>query len=194
METKRYPFILIAMIGLFLTACAGMEANMDSQVPEPNAEDAAETADEQDFVSGEANVSSAGLEPVADQPPGGLSLADETWVLAQYGSPDQPEVMVDGVVISLEYQPVQGRLGGTSGCNQYFGGVTVDEEKQTFSVGVLGMTRRACAQPVMEQETAFIAMLEQVVRYEILDRTLYLYTEGGDVLSFVPGEAPSGRQ
>ena len=191
MNAKPISIVTLIAAGLYLVACGGMSPNPE---PDQNAVNgAAENTTQNDSASVDESVMPSIQDPVEGQPANAESLAAETWVLTSYGSPDQPQAVMENAVISLKYEPIQGRLGGTAGCNNYFGGVTIDEDQQTFSVGPVGMTRKACAQPVMEQETAFIHMLERVERFTILDSTLLLYTESGEVLSFVPGEVPTGR-
>ena len=192
MNVKQRSIVTIITAGMLLAACGGMGANPE---PDQNAVNrAAENNLEVKSVSTEDTGSPSVQIPLEEPPASAESLAAETWVLTSYSSPDQPQVVMEKAMISLKYEPIQGRLGGTAGCNSYFGGVTIDEGQQTFSVGKLGMTRKACAQPIMEQESAFIRMLEKVTRFAIQDGTLFLYTESGEVLSFVPGEVPSGRQ
>ena len=122
------------------------------------------------------------------------NLAGITWVLDSYGSQDQPQSVREDVVISLEYDPEPGRLSGSAGCNRYFGKVEVDSGEMIFSTSQMGMTRMACSQPIMDQETAFMDLLSQVTRFEVRDGKLFLLTDDGRVLSFSPGDAPSGRQ
>lgn len=192
MNSKQRSIVALLTAGIFLAACGGLSAN---QEPDQNAVNgAAENNLENESLSAEDNGAPSDQGQAEEPPASAESLAAETWVLTSYGSPDQPQAILGGVVISLEYQPIQGRLGGTAGCNSYFGGVTIDEDQQLFSIGTIGMTRKACAEPIMEQESAFIRMLEKVTRYAILDGNLFLYTGSGEVLTFVPGEVPSGRQ
>jgi heat shock protein HslJ len=192
MNAKQRSIVALLTAGIFLAACGGMGVNPEPDQNEVNG--AAENDEENVSLNTEDTGAPSVQSPVEEPSVSAESLAAETWVLTSYGSPDQPQAILEGVVISLEYQPIQGRLGGTAGCNSYFGGVTIDEDQQLFSIGTIGMTRKACAEPTMEQESAFIRMLEKVTRFAILDGTLFLYTGSGEVLTFVPGEVPSGRQ
>ena len=194
MNAKQISIVTLIAAGMFLAACGGIGANPEPDLPDQNAGDgAAENDEENDLISAEDSGAFPVQEPGEGQPASAESLAAETWVLTSYGSPDQPQAVMEDAVISLNYEPIQGRLGGSSGCNSYFGEVTIDEDQQAFSVGPLGMTRKACAQPIMEQETTYISMLERVTRFATQEGSLSLYTESGEVLSFVPGEVPTGR-
>lgn len=194
MNAKQISIVTLIGAGLLLAACGGMGANLEQELPDQNAvNSAAESSAENDQASAEESASTSLQNPVEGQSASAESLAAETWVLTTFGIPDQPQTVMENAVISLKYEPIQGRIGGTAGCNSYFGAVTIDEDQQTFSVGPLGMTRKACAQPIMEQESAFISMLEKVTRFATQDGTLFLSTESGEVLAFVPGEVPSGR-
>lgn len=69
-------------------------------------------------------------------------------------------------------------IGGTGGCNRYFGTATVDGNAITF--GGIGSTRMFCTgDGVMEQESALFAALEQVVRFEASDNEMTLFDEAG---------------
>ena len=49
-------------------------------------------------------------------------------------------------------------VSGSAGCNDYNGPYTLDGDKVT--IGPLATTRKACEQPVMDQETAFLTALQ----------------------------------
>ena len=49
-------------------------------------------------------------------------------------------------------------VSGSAGCNDYNGSYTLDGDKVT--IGPLATTRKACEQPVMDQETAFLTALQ----------------------------------
>ena len=121
-------------------------------------------------------------------------IAGTTWVLNGYGNLSQPQGVLEKVIVSLEYDPEKGQLTGSSGCNRYFGDVVVDGDQLTFSTGPMGMTRMACSDPIMKQEAAFIELLGRVSRFAIQDGTLFLFTDNDEVLTFSPGESPTGRQ
>ncbi|WAI01921.1 META domain-containing protein [Methanogenium organophilum] len=70
-----------------------------------------------------------------------------------------------------------GQVTGKSGCNSYFGSYTTDGP--TISIGPLGMTMMYCETPVgvMDQESGYLAALEQAVSYRMSGNELTLHTE-----------------
>jgi heat shock protein HslJ len=66
-----------------------------------------------------------------------------------------------------------GRASGTTGCNEFSGTATIDGYGITFSP--LVTTRRACEDPVMKQEAAFLKALESARSWSIDGRHLDLF-------------------
>lgn len=74
-----------------------------------------------------------------------------------------------------------GRISGTAGCNNFFGGFTASGSTLNFSA--MGLTRKACAPPVMQQERSVVAVLGNVTRHEFTpDRRLHLHGAAGESL------------
>lgn len=120
-------------------------------------------------------------------------LAGTAWLLDGFGELNQPQGVLEKVIVSLQYDPEQGRLSGSAGCNSYFGEVKIDPDQLTFSVGPLGTTRMACSEQVMTQEAAFLDLLGRVTRFAIKDGKLLLFSDTEEVLTFSPGDPPTGR-
>ena len=74
---------------------------------------------------------------------------------------------------------MDGQVTGSAGCNNYFG--TYSTEGETISVGPLGLTMMYCESPegVMDQESGYLAALENVSSYQISGNNLILHTEDG---------------
>jgi heat shock protein HslJ len=72
---------------------------------------------------------------------------------------------------------VEDRLSGSGGCNNIFGVYEADAGQ--IVVRALGQTERACAQPVMVQEQAFLAVLQSAARYEREAGRLVIVSEDG---------------
>lgn len=106
-----------------------------------------------------------------------------TWVLTgilQNGGVSSTALGTE-VTATLE----DGMLAGSAGCNRYSAPVTVDGAD--VAIGPAASTRMFCAEPesVMDQEQAYLAALEQAVRYEISRNMLRLYDAAGlPVLTF----------
>ena len=80
----------------------------------------------------------------------------------------------------MDYSPAsltfgkEGRLSGNASCNLIMASYTVDGDQLT--IGPVGATRKLCPPALMEQEQRFLAALEDVVRAEIRNELLYLYS------------------
>ena len=66
----------------------------------------------------------------------------------------------------------EGRISGTSGCNRYTGGYTLEDG--SFALGPLATTRMACIPPADEIERAFLGALARVGGVLFDDATLVL--------------------
>jgi heat shock protein HslJ len=87
--------------------------------------------------------------------------------------------VVSGSTVSLEFGP-EGRASGTSGCNRYTAGYTVDGPSLKFSQAA--STRMMCADSgVMEQEQHFLRALESVATARVEGDRLELRTAAGAV-------------
>jgi heat shock protein HslJ len=70
-----------------------------------------------------------------------------------------------------------GQLSGTGGCNNFSG--PYQSSANTLSIGPLASTMMACEQPVMDQETAYLAALERSTTYRFDNGRLVLADAGG---------------
>ena len=101
-------------------------------------------------------------------------LVNTYWKLVEVaGNPvETPEGQREAhMVLAIE----ESRVQGNAGCNRFFGGYEVEEDKVSF--GQMGATMMACPEG-MDTEQAFLAALEIADRYEIEGQTMALY--GGD--------------
>ena len=77
-------------------------------------------------------------------------------------------------VIDMSHTTIEfledGKVGGDTGCNRYFGSYETSGDSITF--GPLAGTRKACAESLMNQEMAFYQAMEKVNRWEIADTGL----------------------
>ena len=74
-----------------------------------------------------------------------------------------------------------GRVAGHSGCNRYTGSFTQDGE--SLKLGTLASTKMACTPERMEQERAWLEMLEKVRGFEATHLVLKLKAADGDVIA-----------
>ncbi len=85
--------------------------------------------------------------------------------------------LVEGSEITAVFGD-DGRVTGSGGCNRFAAPYTLDGP--VLSIGPAASTRMACPDPgVMEQESAFLAALGRVARYEIDGDRLQLRAEDG---------------
>jgi len=104
-----------------------------------------------------------------------LKLEGQQWNLVGYRQDEAVMTALSGTTMKL----VDGEIRGSGGCNNYFGSYTVDDDR--MSVSGIGSTLMYC-EDLMEQETAYLQLLEQVRGYEIVDSQLQLYGEDATAL------------
>ena len=79
--------------------------------------------------------------------------------------------------------PARRHVAGNAGCNRFFCTASVGE---SFSLGGVGATRRACPEPANSLEFSFLEALGQVVFAARVDDRLAFKDEAGvNVLRFV---------
>lgn len=102
------------------------------------------------------------------------SLIGTIWAATAIGGSE----VIDGsdVVMGI----AEGRIGGFSGCNTYFG--PYEANGSSVVVGPLATTRLACNEELMNQERAFLSSLEETSTYELSGDTLQVKNNSGDTL------------
>jgi heat shock protein HslJ len=108
------------------------------------------------------------------------SLDGTTWALVSYrGSGGEMVEVLPGSEVSAVFQ--DGHLGGSAGCNSYFGQYTTQGAKTSIEVG--GSTMMFCApQEVMDQESAYLAALGQAGFYLVKGDELEIADASGKPL------------
>ncbi len=114
-------------------------------------------------------------------------LANSTWVLTSYGSPDNPQPALGNPAVTLTFSA--DGVGGNGGCNSYGGSFQYDSNSLT--IGGLRNTLMACDQPILDQETAYLTALQTATGYQINGSQLQISYDGG-VLNFTAADALSG--
>jgi len=84
--------------------------------------------------------------------------------------------VVDMSHTTIEF-PEDGKVGGDTGCNRYFGGVEIDGA--SFKAGALAGTRKMCPPALMDQESGFYQVMGKVVSWEVAATGL-LYLRDAD--------------
>jgi heat shock protein HslJ len=113
--------------------------------------------------------------------PVGDPLSGTSWELVYY----RKSPVIEGVTVTADFE--EGQVKGSSGCNSYSGSYQVEGDKISF--GPLMSTLMACLDPegVMDQETMYLAWLQDAQTYQIQDDQLLIFRSDGEALTFVPG-------
>lgn len=142
---------------LTLAACAGVSA--------PAAQEAAPGGSGPPFTAG---IGGAG-------PPAGAGVLEGTiWTVTTLNDAE----------IAPAHAPTlafQGRgVTGSTGCNRYFGQVSVTRTGLIFSP--MGVSRRACAPEIMDLETDFLAALSAIDSFALHGDDRLVLSAGPDVV------------
>jgi heat shock protein HslJ len=128
-------------------------------------------------------LAGCGLVPAQAPPSGEGTLEGTPWSLDSYlnDQGDLVDVLADTEVTA---QFEAGEIGGSAGCNRYFGSYEIEGDKLT--IGPLGSTEMYCLpDEVMEQERGFLAALSGAASYRIEGEGLEIAnSEGETVLVF----------
>jgi len=123
------------------------------------------------FISGCTHTGQSGNAPFLDTSWNLIELFSEK---IQYSGSKTPHLRFEAE-----------RVSGNDGCNNFFGGYTLDENSLKF--GLLGSTRMAC--PHIEGfEIAFNKMLSMTTRYRITGNRLDLFADEKIIASFLAAE------
>lgn len=98
------------------------------------------------------------------------------WNLVSYGSPTSQTPAVPNVEASVTFGS-DGKLNGNVGCNGFGGDYKVDGETITF--GPIMSTLMACADPIMEQESAVFSVFTDTATFKIDGKTLTVTSADG---------------
>jgi heat shock protein HslJ len=108
-------------------------------------------------------------------------LAGSSWTLQSYSPEDTQQNVLPDVPITLEIS--EASAGGSSGCNNYSGELTV--KGNTFSLTSIVSTERACVEANLnQQEAMYLTLLQGVTAFEKTDTTLTLIA-GEERLEFI---------
>jgi len=107
----------------------------------------------------------------AGAPSGAPYLVGTTWQLEDLAGAGA----LDSVAATLEF-PAEGQVAGSASCNRFSGPVTIAGDSITF--GPQAVTRMACADSVMGQESAYLEALQHAERFRVEGPFLYVYSAG----------------
>ena len=103
-------------------------------------------------------------------------LPGKTWVLASLVG----KAPLRGTELTSEFTAKR-RVSGSAGCNRYTG--TYKVSGSTIRILPLATTRKACAEPIERQETAFLNILSRARSFVVSGGTLTLKSVGGQGLA-----------
>jgi heat shock protein HslJ len=114
---------------------------------------------------------------------GSANLEGTEWIAESIdGTP-----VAEGVRSTISFQE-EGKVGGSAGCNNYFGSWTVEGDAIAF--GHVGSTKMMCPPAQIDQEDRFLGALGQAERFEVRDGMLLIYCTGhAEPIRFVPLES-----
>ena len=121
------------------------------------------------------------LEKVSGQVESG-DLEDVVWALESYGDPAGLTPVLADTEVTVEFKSGDGQMGGSAGCNRYFGAYELAGSQLTVP-GPMGSTAMACLEPLMEQEQEYLRLLQSAQSYSI-DGDRLSVDCGGQVLVF----------
>jgi heat shock protein HslJ len=85
-------------------------------------------------------------------------INNDSWVLSDWVKDDTSKMIAAEIPITLNFDQQNNKLSGNSGCNQYFGNYTLDDDN--FKAGPMGSTMMFCSEAIMAQEQQFLSLLE----------------------------------
>ena len=104
------------------------------------------------------------------------SELDGDWKLISYGSNTNPMPAVPNAESSLTFES-DGTLSGSVGCNSFSGDYKVD--KNTITFGAIAATEMACAEPLMQQESAVFSLFSDTITFQVESSTLTITSADG---------------
>ena len=117
----------------------------------------------------------------------GDGVEGETWVAQEMmidGTPVQP---ISGTVLTATFE--DGSLNGVAGCNNYFTGYQTDGN--SIEIGPIASTQVFCAEPegTMDQEFAYLGLLQTANEYERDGDRLTLQRDGTALITYSAAQA-----
>ncbi len=106
-------------------------------------------------------------------------LLNDIWVLEAIHQTEVAEADYDHERPRLEFQKAEGKVTGTTGCNQLMGTYTTQGNNIAF--GPMALTKRACPGNLEDQ---FIQALHEVSGFTIANLKLYLLSGSAEKLRF----------
>ena len=105
-------------------------------------------------------------------------IAGIEWVATDIGG----DPVVAGKAPTFRLLRGQALAGGQTGCNIWSADYRIGRHR--IALGDVTATRRACAEPLTRQESAYLKLLGEANRYTAMPSTLMLTTPSGRSITF----------
>ena len=120
------------------------------------------------------------VDTAATSAPVRMPLRDRLWVVTSVGEFTAP-IGAGGEGLTLTLGLEDSRASGFAGCNRFTGNYSLDGGKLTF--GPLAATRMHCTE-AMDLEAAYLEALGTIIRFELSDAGLVLFSPEGPRIRF----------
>jgi heat shock protein HslJ len=119
-----------------------------------------------------------------------IALNGTGWTLTDYASNGTSQKALKGATVTLDFGE-EGRITGSAGCNHYFASYKM--KGTAITIGQGGSTLMYCAAAgVMEQESAYLTLLNQAALLTVKNDRLFLTdAKGKTILSFTRTVPPA---
>jgi heat shock protein HslJ len=108
-----------------------------------------------------------------------VNLLEDNWELTEMDG-EAVEDLFPHHHPTIEFKVKENQVTGFAGCNQYRGQLVLDESYLKV-VGIVA-TKKAC--PLLDEEEEFLAILQEIERYEVAGKELSLWSNGQLLLKF----------
>lgn len=104
----------------------------------------------------------------------------KNWLLVSLNGNKITALPADAKVPSLAFDSAEKRVSGSSGCNRFMGGYSLDNNALAFKQ--LASTMMMCGEQAMQLEKDYVTALSGVSQWSLLDGELVLMNEEGKSL------------
>jgi heat shock protein HslJ len=120
-------------------------------------------------------------------------LENTDWQLRQYlGDTGELKPVLGATTIDARFS--QGEIGGSAGCNRYFGHYTGGQDNRLTVGPELGSTQMTCSPTVDRQEQRYLALLSQVSAWQREDDSLRLLDKQGQLILMFAAAKPAALE
>ena len=111
-------------------------------------------------------------------------IEDITWILETYGDRGSLKTLIEDTEITAEFKSANSTVVGSGGCNSYFVGYEIDNDRLTV-IPPIGATEMACPPSIMDQEQEYFKLLETTETYLVHNDKLIISCSANKEMVFV---------